>query len=368
MNNSIPLRICIAALLATAVPASAAPSDAAHASALPYRVADRFPIGGDGKWDYPSVDSTTQRLYLSRATHVVIVDTQTGRIAGDIPDTPGVHGIAIAPELGRGYVSMGKSDRVKVFDLKTLDVIATVEVGAKPDAILYEPQTRQVFVFNGHGGNASVIDAADNKVVATIDLGGTPEFARADGAGNVYVNIENKNELAALDAKRQKVTARWPLPGCEGPAGLALDSTHHRSFSACANSKMSILDLDTGRSVATIPIGAGVDGAEFDADSQNAFSANGEGTLTVVHEENPEHFAVAQILSTARGARTIALDASRHKLYLPTARFETAATEAGEPKGPVAPGSFFVLVVDDTPVQPRDTSQNMPQHMPQPMP
>ena len=162
----------------------------------------------------------------------------------------------------------------------------------------------------------------------------------------MYVNVESTNELAALDAKRQKVTARWPLPGCDGPSGLALDSAHRRSFSVCANSKMSILDLNTGRSVATVPIGAGVDGAEFDADSQNAFSANGEGTLTVVHEEDPEHFTVAQTLATARGARTIALDASRQKLYLPTARFETAATEAGEPKGPVAPGSFFVLVVD----------------------
>jgi len=349
MNNSILLTVCIAALLAGAVPAGAG-----HVDAPSYRVAERFPIGGDGKWDYPSVDSTTQRLYLSRGTHVVVVDTQTGHIAGDILDTPGVHGIALAPELGRGYISMGKSDRVKVFDLKTLDVIATVEVGAKPDAILYEPQTRQVLVFNGHSSNASVIDAAANKVVATIALGGAPEFARADGGGNVYINIESTNELAALDAKRRKVTARWPLPGCEGPTGLALDSVHHRSFSACANSKMSILDLNTGRSVATIPIGAGVDGAEFDADSQNAFSANGEGTLTVVHEEDPEHFMVAQTLSTARGARTIALDASRHRLYLPAARFETAATEAGEPKGPVAPGSFFVLVVDvETPKQPQ---------------
>jgi YVTN family beta-propeller protein len=341
MNNSILLTACMTALLA-----GAAPAGAGNVGAPPYRVADRFPIGGDGKWDYPSVDSTTQRLYLSRGTHVVVVDTQTGHIVGDIPDTPGVHGIALAPGLGRGYISMGKSDRVKVFDLKTLDVIATVEVGAKPDAILYEPQTRQVLVFNGHSSNASVIDAAANKVVATIALGGAPEFARADGAGNVYVNIESTNELAALDAKRQKVTARWPLPGCEGPTGLALDSVHHRSFSACANSKMSILDLTTGRSVATVSIGAGVDGAEFDTDSQNAFSANGEGTLTVVHEEDPEHFTVAQTLVTARGARTIALDPSRHELYLPTARFETAATEAGEPKGPVAPGSFFVLVVD----------------------
>jgi YVTN family beta-propeller protein len=343
MNKPILLAACIAALVASS----------ADAGAASYRIADRFPIGGDGKWDYPSIDAAGQRLYLSRGTHVVIVDTQTGHIAGDIADTPGVHGIALAPELGRGYISLGKSDRVKVFDLKTLDVVATVEAGAKPDAIVYEPQTRQVFAFNGHSGNATVIDTGTNKVAATIALGGAPEFARTDGAGNVYVNIESTNELVALDAKGRKVSARWPLPGCDGPTGLALDSVHHRSFSACANKKMSILDVNTGRSVATIPIGAFVDGAEFDAGSQNAFSANGDGTLTVVHEADPEHFTVAQTLPTARGARTIALDANLHKLYLPTARFEeTASAQAGEPKDPV-PGSFFVLVVDaQTPKQP----------------
>jgi YVTN family beta-propeller protein len=318
-----------------------------------YRIAATFAIGGDGKWDYPSVDSTAQRLYLSRATHVVIVDTETGRIAGDIADTPGVHGIALAPELGRGYISMGKADRVKVFDLKTLAVIASIEAGAKPDAILYEPATRQVLAFNGHSDNVSVIDAASNKVVATIPLGGAPEFARADGSGAVYVNIESTNELVALDARERKVSAHWPLAGCHGPSGLALDAAHHRSFSVCSNSTMSILDVQSGRSVATLPIGAGVDGAEFDMASQNAFSANGEGTLTVVHEQDPEHFVVAQTLTTARGARTIALDAGRHRIYLPTARFEQAAAHDAEPKGSPVPNSFFVLVVDDqSPHQP----------------
>jgi YVTN family beta-propeller protein len=241
---------------------------------------------------------------------------------------------------------MGKSDRVKVFDLKTLEVITVIEVGTKPDAILYEPQSHQVFAFNGHSNNASVIDAASNKVAATLALGGGPEFARADAAGNVYVNIESTNELVAIDAKRRKVTARWPLVGCDGPTGLALDAVHRRSFSVCANSKMSILDLNSGRSVATLPIGAFVDGAEFDADSQNAFSANGEGTLTVVHEDDPEHFTILQTLATARGARTVALDASRHRLYFPTGRFPPAASAKAEPEGPILPDSFFVLVVD----------------------
>ncbi len=293
-----------------------------------------------------SVDATMQRLYLSRGTHVVVVDTQTGQVAGDITDTPGVHGIALAPDVGRGYISMGKSDRVKIFDMNSLDVIATIEVGTKPDAILYEPQTHQVFAFNGHSNNASVIDTASNKVVASIALGGAPEFARANAAGHVYVNIESTNELVAIDAKSLKVTARWPLPGCDRPTGLALDAFHHRSFSACANSKMSILDSTTGRSIAVVPIGAFVDGAEFDVDSQNAFSANGEGTLTVVHEDSPEHFTVTQTLATARGARTVALDASRHRLYLPTGRFQSGVSAKAEPEGPILPGSFFVLVVD----------------------
>jgi len=233
-------------------------------------------------------------------------------------------------------------------------VSATVQTGSKPDAIVYEPTTRLVFVFNGHSSNATVIDAASTKVVATIALQGAPEAARADGAGKVYVNLENTNELVSLDAQRQKISGRWPLPGCDGPTGLALDAAHHRSFSACANKKMSILDSDTGRPIATLPIGAGVDGAEFDADSGNAFSANGDGTLTVVHEADPEHFTVAQTLATARGARTIALDTTQHKLYLPTARFEeTSSVASDEPKGPIVPGSFFVLVVDkDTPKEP----------------
>jgi YVTN family beta-propeller protein len=348
MSKSILLAACLGGLLAGTAPGGASPAGTAS-----YRVAEKFPIGGDGKWDYPSVDSSTQRLYLSRGTHVIIVDTQSGHIAGDIADTPGVHGIALAPALGRGYISVGKADQVKIFDLKTFAVIASVEVGAKPDAILYEPVTRQVFVFNGHSNNASVIDAASSKVVATIALHGAPEAARADGAGKVFVNLEDTNELVSLDAQRQRVSGRWPLTGCEGPTGLALDSAHRRSFSACANKKISILDVDSGRSIATLPIGAGVDGAEFDADTANAFSANGEGTLTVVHEEDPEHFAVVQTLATARGARTIALDASRHRLYLPTARFEGTASPTEETKGPIVPGSFFVLVVDaQTPKQP----------------
>jgi len=297
-----------------------------------YGVFDKFNIGGEGKWDYASLDPASHRLYLSRATHVMVVDTTSGKVVGDIADTPGVHGIAIASDLGRGYISSGKSNQVKVFDLNTHQVVTTLEVGSKPDAILYDEPTHQVFAFNGHSNNVSVIDAKTSSIVATIALGGGPEFAQSDGSGTVFVNIEDKNELAALDARQHKVTSHWPLPGCEGPTGLALDAAHHRSFSVCANAKMTILDTNTGKAIATLPIGAHADAAVFDRTHQDAFSANGDGTLTVVHEADPNHFAVAQVVETAPGARTIALDGTTHKMYLPTA----------------SSGTFVVLVVDST--------------------
>jgi YVTN family beta-propeller protein len=320
---------------------------AAAAAAAPYAVAAKWALAGDGGWDYLSVDVGAHLLYLSRATHVAIVDTVSGKIVGDIADTPGVHGIALAPDLGRGFVSAGKTNEVKVFDLHTREVLASIAVGSKPDAILYEPHTRRVVVFNGHSANASVIDAANNTVIKTIALGGGPEFARSDEAGHVYVNLEDKNELAAIDLAALAVTARWALPGCDGPSGLALDAMHHRSFSVCSNATMVILDTQSGKLVATLPIGHGVDGAEFDPESQNAFSANGDGTLTIVHESDPEHFAVTQTLTTAKGARTIALDSRTHRLYLPTASFGPVQPNPLEahPKPPVLPDSFVVLVI-----------------------
>ena len=313
-----------------------------------YGVSHKFNVGGEGKWDFPSVDSAAHRLYLSRGTHVMIVDTESGKVLGDIPDTPGVHGIAIASDLGRGYISVGKSNQVKVFELATNRVIASIEVGSKPDAILYDPPSHQVFAFNGHSNSASVIDAKTLSVVDTIALGGGPEFAEADGSGAIFVNIEDKNEVAQLDVRTHKVAARWPLPGCEGPTGLALDVAHHRSFSVCANAKMTILDTISGKPIATLPIGARVDAAAFDPARQDVFSANGDGTLTVVHESDSNHFAVAQVVKTASGARTIALDPTTHKMYLPSASFGPAKGAKDEDDG-ILPGTFAVLVVEAIP-------------------
>jgi YVTN family beta-propeller protein len=320
---------------------------AAAAQPVTYAVAEKWSLPGDGGWDYLSVDPAAHLLYQSRATHVAIVDIASGKIVGDIADTPGVHGIALAADLGRGYISAGITNRVKVFDLRTRAVIDNIAVGTKPDAILYDPYTHRVVAFNGGSDNASVIDTATNTVVETIALGGGPEFAQSDAAGHVYVNLEDKNQLAVIDMGALKVTARWALPGCDGPSGLALDAAHQRSFSVCSNAVMTILDTHDGRALATLPIGHGVDGAQFDPDSQNAFSSNGEGTLTVVHESDPEHFAVIQTLATAKGARTIALDPVTHRLYLPTASFGPVAQASGgsRPRPPILPGSFVVLVV-----------------------
>jgi DNA-binding beta-propeller fold protein YncE len=315
-----------------------------------YRVADRLAVGGDGGWDYLSVDPNTHLLYLSRANHVTVVDTGNGKIVGEIPDTAGVHGIALAPELNRGFISCGKSNVVKVFDLRTRAVLANVVTGDGPDAILYEPSTRRVFAFNGRGKSATVIDAKNNAVVATIALAGKPEYARADGRGNVFVNIEDTAELAKIDAHGAVLQARWSLPGCEEPTGLALDAEHRRGFSTCGNQIMAVTNLDTGQSVASVPIGKGVDGGEFDAAAQNAFSANGEGTVTVVHEVAPDQYTALQTLSTQRGARTIALDTGTHRLYLPTADLSAPAPATNEnlhPRPTPIPGTFVVLVLEN---------------------
>ena len=320
---------------------------AVHAGAGPYAVSQRFALGGEGGWDYLSIDSAAHRLYLSRADHVAVVDTAGGKEVARIADTPGVHGVALAPELNRGYISAGKGNFVKVFDLKTRAVLATVPAGDNPDAILYEPVSQRVFAFNGHSHDATVIDAKTNAVIATLPLGGKPEFARADGRGMIYLNIEDTAELAAIDARTATLKNRWKLPGCEEPSGLALDAAHRRSFSTCGNQLLAVTDIDAGKAVASVPIGKGVDGGDFDPETGNVFSANGEdGTVTVVHELDPDHYTLLQTLATQRGARTIALDPLSHRLYLPTAEFGPAPAEHPHPRPAILAGTFVVLVVE----------------------
>ncbi|TPG66401.1 PQQ-binding-like beta-propeller repeat protein [Hymenobacter nivis] len=312
-----------------------------------YRVAANWPVGGEGGWDYIAVDHAGGRVYASHATQVEVLDLANGHPVGIIPNTAGVHGIVVAQ--GRGYISCGKTNSVVEFDPQTLRVTASVPAGAKPDALCYDEFSKRVFVFNNGATTATVLDAATGQPVGTAELGGAPEAGVSDGKGTVFVNLEDKNEIVAFDAKTLAVRHRWPVGPGEEPSGLALDRAHRRLFSVCGNEKMVVLDADTGRPVAVLPIGSGVDGVVFDDARQVAISSNGSGTVTVVHEEGPEKFTVAQTLATARGARTLALDAATHRLYLPTADLGPAPAPTPavpHPRLSTVPNTFRVLVLE----------------------
>jgi DNA-binding beta-propeller fold protein YncE len=333
-------RIGILCLLAACTPLMAAEAS--------YTVDARIALSGEGGWDDLIVDGKAQRLYVARATRVAVIDLASAQGLAEIPDTPGVHAIALATDLNRGYITCGQSNVVKVFALDSRAIVATVQAGDGPDAIVYEPVTQRVFAFNGRGHSATVIDAHTNLVVATIALAGKPEFSRADGRGNVFVNIEDTSELARIDAHTAALTARWPLNHCQGPSGLAIDAVHRRGFSTCGNETLAITDLDTGAAVASLPIGRGVDGAAFDPESQTIFSSNGEGTLSIVRELTPDRYVTSQTLVTQRGARTMALDPTTHRLYLPTAQLTPpvpASAENPHPRPVPVPGTFVVLMI-----------------------
>jgi DNA-binding beta-propeller fold protein YncE len=340
--------IAIAAFAALTFP-SPQQSSAAEVAKAGYHVIQRVTLGGEGRWDYLTVDPDSHRLYISRSTHVMVVDTGTLKPVGEVPGTEGIHGIALVPELSLGFTSNGTTQTSTVFDTKSLKTLATVKVtGEKPDAILYDPFAKRVWTFNGKSGNATAIDAADQKVAGTVALGGAPEFATSDLAGHIYVNLEDKSEVVAINAKTLAVEHRWPLAPCEEPSGLALDRAHRRLFSGCRNKLMAVMDADSGKVVATVPIGSGVDANEFDPETGLAFSSNGDGTLTVVHEDSPDKFSVVESVATERGARTMTLDPRTHRIYLVTAHFGPApAPTAAEPhpRPAIEPGSFTILVV-----------------------
>jgi DNA-binding beta-propeller fold protein YncE/mono/diheme cytochrome c family protein len=314
-----------------------------------YQVKQKYVLGGDGGWDYLTFDPAGKRLFISRGTHVMVVDPYKGSVVGDIPDTPGVHGIALAQDLGKGFTSNGRENSVTVFDLKTLKQTDKIKIdGENPDAILYDSSSKRVLTFNGRSKNATVIDAANGKVVATIPLDGKPEFGVADGKGGVFVNIEDKSELTSIDAKKATVIKTWPLAPCEEPSGLAMDQKHRRLFAGCSNKMMAVVDADSGKVLATPAIGEGVDANAFDADQQLAFSSNGrDGNLTVVHEDSPGKFSVVENAPTEKFARTMALDTTNHDVYLVTAEIEEAppAKEGERPRRSMKPGTFTLLVV-----------------------
>jgi DNA-binding beta-propeller fold protein YncE len=312
-----------------------------------YHLLKKVRLGGEGFWDYLKLDPEARRLYISRGSHVVVVDADTYNVVGDIPNTPGVHGIALAPEFGRGFTSDGGANQVTIFDLKTLKTLGTVKTGEGPDGIIYDPVSKRVFTFNGRSGTSTAIDAETGNMAGTIELGGRPEFAVADGKGHIYNNLEDKNIVLQIDSKDLKVLNRWPLAPCESPSGMAIDRDHRRLFIGCHNKIMEVVDADSGRVVATVPIGQGVDANRFDPGTQLAFSSNGDGTLTVVHEDSPDKYTVVENAQTERGARTMALDPKTHRVYLVTAEFgPMPPAQPGQRfrRPPMIPGSFTLLV------------------------
>jgi DNA-binding beta-propeller fold protein YncE len=311
------------------------------AAATGYHILNEIKIGGEGGWDYLTVDSAARRLYVSHATHVVVVDLDKNIVVGDIPDTPGVHGIALAPELNKGFISNGRGNNITIFDMKTMKATATVAAEMNPDDICYDRGSQRVFAFNGRSRSATVVDAKSGTVAATIPLPGKPEFSVADGKGHIYTNIEDANEIVEIDAAKAVVLKKYALTGCEGPSGMAMDLKGRRIFSVCGNRVMAVSDPDKGTVIATPAIGAGPDGVVFDPGNGYAMSSNGDGTMTIVQQAGGK-YEVVENIATERGARTIALDEKTHRAYLPTA---TAGQAAAGGRAPYLPDSFKVVVV-----------------------
>ena len=347
----LALAIAVVVVAAAGGGAESLSSKAQTAATAPgpsgYHLLKTIKLGGEGFWDYLAFDSPTRRLFISRGRKVVVLDVDSEKVVGEIPNTTGVHGIALAPGLGDGYTSNDGAGTISIFDMKTLQVIGQAQAEKNPDAIVYDPASKRVFAMNGLSGSATAIDAKTGMVVGTIELNGKPEFAVADGAGHVYVNLENKSEEVQIDSQNLAITARWPLAPCESPAGLAIDSENRRLFVGCHNKMMAVVDADSGKVIASPPIGIGVDAGQFDPGTGFAFASNGGGTLTVVHEDSPNQFTVVEEVPTQTGARTMALDPKTHEVFLVTAQFApppAPTPEIPHPRGGMVPDSFVVLV------------------------
>lgn len=340
-------RVTLAALLITV----ALPAPSLTAQGTTYHVTTRAKVGGEGGWDYLTADPAMHRVFLSRGTHVMVYDTEKDTVIFDIQDTPGVHGVALAPELNRGFTSNGRDSSVTIFDYRTLATLGVVHgTGANPDAILYDPTTQRLFTFNGRSEDATAIDAKTGAILGTVPLGGKPETGNHDGFGRIFVNVEDKNEVVVFDAKTLMVEAHWALPGCEAPTGQAIDRKSMRLFLGCGDSKtMVVVDYTAGKVVASVGVGAGVDAAFFDPQTRLVFTPNGgDGTLSVMHQDSADRYTLVGTVATQRGARTMTLDEGSHKLYTVAAEYGPApAPVAGQrpPRAPMIPGSFTVLVL-----------------------
>jgi YVTN family beta-propeller protein len=313
-----------------------------------YHSLPEIPIGGEGGWDILTIDNSARRLYLAHASKVVVADLDKNAVVGEVTDTPGVHAFVAIPELQRGFSSNGKESKSSVADLKTLKTISKIDTGANPDAMVYDPNRRELYVFNHTGNSCTVIDPKSASVITTIQLGGSPEFAAVDkAAGRIYCNIEDKSEVAVIDTSTHQVVARWPLAPGEEPSGIALDAGHHRLFAGCHNQLMVMLDTESGKVVGSVPIGSGVDGCAFDDATHFAFASCGDGTTTIAKEDAANKLTVVQVLKTERGARTMALDPTTHRIYLPTAQFAPAPSPSpgASPARPsIVPNTLKLLV------------------------
>lgn len=294
-----------------------------------YKLASKTTVGGEGGWDYLEVDPATHHAFISRGSHVMVVD-ESGKVVGDIPDTAGVHGIAIALDLGRGFTSDGGSNQVTIFDLKTLKTIGTAATDRGADGIVYDPASKRVFTMNGAAGSATAVDGATGNVAGTVALGGRPEFPAADGKGHVFANLEDKSAIVELDSNALKILNTWPLAPCESPSGLAIDAAHDRLVVGCHNNLMAFVDSTNGKVVGTVPIPGGVDANRFDPGTGFAFAStgSGDGAITVAHEDSPDKFTLVDTIQTMGGARTMAVDYGDHTLYTVSAQMQAAAPPA----------------------------------------
>jgi DNA-binding beta-propeller fold protein YncE len=311
-----------------------------------YHLIKKISIPGDGFWDYLTTDPATGRVFVSHGTEVDVVDGKKGEVIGKIDGLKLIHGIALAPEFNKGFISDGAANQIVIFDLKTLEKTGQVAAGTNPDGIIYDPATKRVFAFNGRSASATAVDAEKGTLAGTVTLEGKPEFPAPDGKGHVFVNIEDKSEVMDIDAKALMVVHKWPLAPCEEPSGMAMDTKTRRIFSGCDNKMMSVMDADSGKVVTTVPIGDGVDATWFDPGTKYVFDSCGQdAVLTIIHEDSPDKYSVVENVKTEKGARTMALNPKTHTVYLALAQvqMEPAADGKGRPRRKVLPGTFGLL-------------------------
>jgi len=325
-------------LTLSALPLHSAPA------AGPYRITQTYQLGGNGGWDYVVPDPPSHRLFIGRSDRVMVVDENSGRLLGEVTGIKGAHGTAIVASEGRGFATAGQGREIVMFDLKTYQTLGTIPAAEDADAIIYDEPSHRVLSFNGDANNTTIVDPKAGTRIANLDLGGKPEYGASAGDGKVYINLTDKAEIVEVDAKAATVLRRWPTAPCKNPVSMAIDPKHHRLFSGCRSGVMAVSDYQAGRIVATVPIGAGVDGAGYDAATATAFASAADGTLTVVHQDTPDRYSVVQTLQTRLGSRNMGLDPVTHRIFLPAATFGPAPA-GGRGRGPMEPGSFSLLVV-----------------------